>query len=42
MKVFFVLTNSETFFKIIVLEIIDSSLNDNKNGFVMAMLIRIN
>lgn len=30
------------FFKVTVLEIIDSSLNDIKNGFVLAMLIRNN
>lgn len=40
MKVFFVLTNSETFFKITVLEVIDSSLNDIENGLVLAILMR--
>lgn len=42
MKVFFVLINFEIFFKVIVLEIIDSFLNDIKNGFVLVMFIRNN
>lgn len=42
MKVFFVLINFEIFLKIIVLEIIDSFLNDNKNGLVLVMFIRNN